>query len=260
MRANIQPLDPKHANPKLPDGEKHRAPGIREDASTLERLLLKMVGGLELRGLKPDRVRTFCHRWRACLYLLFRAGDKDFSVNEWTAKRPYDLPSRIWSPEQKEVLDTVAKGISNGDANVCTKDRFLFVTGGPGTGKTEVVIHAAVNAVKEGCRVLIACPVGALIKTYKEKLPPHEEITVETIHSSFRITRKADEQYVPLGRLRHYDLIIFDEISQQDPMVWNRVRIALAELTPGPFVAFVGDFQQLQPASGKSTLQTTFET
>ena len=39
------------------------------------------------------------------------------------------------------------------DANVQPTSRYLLVTGGPGTGKTEVVIHAAVEAAAQGCRM-----------------------------------------------------------------------------------------------------------
>ena len=73
---------------------------------------------------------------------------------------------------------------------------------------------------------------------------------METIHLVFRITRERDQEYIPSGRLRHYDLMIFDEVSQIDAFVWhNRLRVALGELSPCPFVVFVADFQQLQPVA-----------
>ncbi len=253
LEANIPARDPKHRDP-VRTLERHR-----DDAVVLEWLLRTMHRDLFLRGLKPDRLKTFDLRIRACFYLMIKAEEPGFRIEEWTAKRPLKLPQRKWSTDQQAVIDGINAGVSVSDANVSVNSRYLMVTGGPGTGKTEVVIHAAVEAAAQGCHVLIACPVGALIKTYKEKLPPNDNIVVETIHSSFRITRRRDEQYIPPGRLRHYDLIIFDEISQQDPEVWAQVRVALAEMAPGPFVCFVGDFQQLQPVGGKSTLQAALE-
>ena len=99
--------------------------------------------------------------------------------------------------------------------------RALFVTGGPGTGKTEVVLQCALNAATESTKVLIVCPIGPLVAAYRKRIPPGTNIVVETIHSSFKITRRADQVFVPPGRFRHFDLIIFDEISQQDAHVWG---------------------------------------
>ena len=147
----------------------------------------------------------------------------------------------------------------NDDANVAVHTRQLFVTGGPGTGKTEVILQCALSANEEGSRVLIACPIGPLVAMYRKRIPPKSEIVVETIHSSFKITRVADEIHIPPGRLRNYDLIIFDEVSQQDDHVWTQVRDSLAELVPGPFVVFVGDFQQLQPISGEPLLHDALQ-
>ena len=86
------------------------------------------------------------------------------------------------------------------------------------------------------------------------RLPPNNLIAIETVHSAFKVTRKRDEQYNPPGRLRHYDLIILDEVSQIDQEVWRCLQTALAELHPCPFVVFVGDFQQLQPVHGEHAL------
>ena len=46
--------------------------------------------------------------------------------------------------------------------------RWMHITGGPGTGKTEDIIHAAYRAAEVGARVLILCPTGALVHAYKE--------------------------------------------------------------------------------------------
>ena len=107
--------------------------------------------------------------------------------------------------------------------------------------------------------MLIACPIGPLVAMYRKRIPPKNEIVVETIHSPFKITRAADEIYIPPGRLRNYDLIIFLEMSQQGDHVWSQVRDSLAELMPGPFVVFVCDFQQLQPISREPLLHDALQ-
>jgi nucleoside-triphosphatase THEP1 len=167
------------------------------------------------------------------------------------------MPPRIWSDEQAEMLKVVREGVVVEDANVDKHKRTLLVTGKPGAGKTEAVCACAVEAAEKGERVLIACPIGALVDTYRQKLPPNENIVVETVHSSHRITRRADEQYVPPGRLRTFDLIIYDEVSQLEASVWNMVKVAIEELNPHPFVCLVGDFKQLQPAFGEAELKET---
>ena len=82
---------------------------------------------------------------------------------------------------------------------------------------------------------------------------------METVHAAFRITRDADAAYVPPGRLRHYDLIVIDEVSQIEAAVWRKLKTRLGELSLCPFVAFVGDFQQLQPLQGGPELQAALE-
>ena len=87
--------------------------------------------------------------------------------------------------------------------------------------------------------------------TYKERLPPSEFICIETLHSAFCVARRADAKtYAPPGRLRHFDLIIIDEGSQVENLVWRKLLMAILELPQKPFVAIAADFQQLQPVTG----------
>ena len=100
----------------------------------------------------------------------------------------------------------------------------MHITGGPGTGKTEFLIHAAYRAAESGCRVLLLCPTGALAHAYKERLPPADQIVVETLRSGVAIARKTDRNtYAPPGRLRRYDLIFIDEASLITDDIWGRL-------------------------------------
>lgn len=228
-----------------------RLPAFNNDTNKLKQCVLE---DFNYRGLSKDRIRTFNCRVDAGHYLIQHVHSAE-EASAWSAKRIFEAPVREWSPQQQEVLDTIAIGLNTTDADALRDtDRCLHVTGSPGTGKTEVVIQAAINAAADGCRVLIGAPIGVLVSQYRSRLPPCEEIVVETIHSAFRITRDRDAEYIPPGRLRHFDLIIFDEISQIDAEVWRKLQTGLSELRPYPFIVFVGDFQQLQPIDGKQPL------
>ena len=74
------------------------------------------------------------------------------------------------------------------------------------------------------------------------RLPDIEGIVVETIHSSFQVSRAADlGTYASPGRVRSYDLVILEERSQTDDVVGEIVFTALQGLPQRPIVAFAGD-------------------
>ncbi|CAE7271115.1 PIF1 [Symbiodinium sp. CCMP2592] len=219
-------------------------------------LLARIETELILRGLTQDRIATFKARVQACALLLCAVRDGREDANLWQARSVAAPPRRIWSKEQQQVLQLVHEGTTISDAATMEKaHRILQVAGGPGTGKTEVIIAAVRQALEDGCRVLIAGPIGLLVSMYRLRLPNLQNLTMETVHSAFRITREADAAYVPPGRLRHYDLIVIDEVSQIEASVWRKLKTGLGELSPSPFIVFVGDFQQLQPLHGGPELQ-----
>ena len=81
-------------------------------------------------------------------------------------------------PQQKqEVLDTIQEGLNVTDANdLDVSQRVLQVTGGPGTGKTEVVIAAALAASEKGFHVLAGAPEGLLLSMYRPGAPIFAEL------------------------------------------------------------------------------------
>ena len=222
----------------------------------IARLLEALDAELLFRGLSTDRVMTCKARISASHVLLLAVRDGQADPSLWSARNIHVAPQRQWSVEQRRVLDAISAGINVADEqDLKATERVLRVTGGPGTGKTEVVIAAAQQAIDAGCRVLIAGPIGLLVSMYRQRLVAGDQLTMETLHSSFKVTREADAQYIPPGRLRAYDLIILDEVSQVDAHAWGQIKTALAELHPRPFVVLVGDFQQLQPISGPHQLR-----
>ena len=139
--------------------------------------------------------------------------------------------------------------------------RLVCVGGDPGTGKTETMIHACYKAALNGAHVLILCPTRTLVHAYRDRVPDHPNIVVETIHSALVLKRHYDEnvQYCPPSRLRRYDLIVIDEVSQIDDYVLDKLRMAFAELPQRPLILFSGDFHQLGPMGTRSIIQWIVE-
>ena len=77
------------------------------------------------------------------------------SVEAWRATRDVTLRPMTWSEKQSEFLDIVASRINVRDSSDMAggSSRWMHITGGPGTGKTETTIHAANRAAEAGARV-----------------------------------------------------------------------------------------------------------
>ena len=108
------------------------------------------------------------------------------------------VQAREWSAGQQAALSSIRAGVLTCDANARGGSRFLYLCGEPGSGKSEVIVQAAIEAAKNGQNDLILCPTGCLVHSYRERLPDTDYIVVETIHTGFAISRKAD------GRAVHY--------------------------------------------------------
>ena len=167
---------------------------------------------------------------------------------------------RRWSAGQAKLLQLVRDGISIDDANVLSAasvlSRFIYVKGEPGAGKSEAIVYAAAEAAKRGAHVLIGCPLGVQVSAYRDRLPADEKIVCETIHSAWRVSRKADAAtYNPPSRLRAYEVIFIDEAPQIDDRVWTCLIRAVLELPQKPLVVFIGDLSQLEPIRGGSLLR-----
>ena len=104
--------------------------------------------------------------------------------------------SKEWHPKQQEALDRIKERTTIDDEEVKkTTQRFLYLKGRPGSGKTAVLIEGAVRAAKDGLTVLIVCPTGALVCSLKKLLPEFdgvERIHVDTIHSVLKYKRDRD--------------------------------------------------------------------
>ena len=157
--------------------------------------LRNVIRDLLCRGFTQNQITTFAYRFFATQRLLMQLKAGTLNSIEWNLKRCTELPSRTWSPEQQRALDVIAGALNVCDAND-RGGRFFVMEGTPGSGKTEVLVHAATRAAMDGADVLICCPCCQLITIYKERLPPSAKIVVSSIHSAWRI-REAQQGYDP---------------------------------------------------------------
>ena len=111
-------------------------------------------------------------------------------------------------------------------------------------------------------RVLILCPTGQLVASYRQRLPEHEHVRVDTIHAGMAIYREPESlvEHSPPSALRGYDLILIDECSQLDNFIAQKIVHALMELPQKPFIAYAADDQQLQPVGSGGRMQRYCET
>ena len=159
-----------------------------------------------------------------------------------------------WSTQQQKVLNRIREGTSIDDEEAKQKStRWSYVSGAPGSGKSALILEGAVAAAKAGLHVLIVCPTGQLVHSFKAQLPDVdgiENISIDTIQGVLDYQRPGKDRQVrwaPPTALRRYDLILVDEASQYDDREWDRFFTSVREQPHLPYCVVVADFQQLQP-------------
>ena len=193
----------------------------RACSTDCEEYLLRVVAQhMRFAGSTEDRVCTQRCRLLAALHLsrkAFRASPADLAglQHKWdTVVRGRSFSAApAWSPDQVRFFDFVREqqGIDcvwQFDANM--QKRRCFLSGAPGTGKSEVLVHAAKLVVDLGGRVLFLAPTGALVHSYLDRLPDDESIYVDTVHAALRFSRRTDRERVqcnPPSRLQSFDAI-----------------------------------------------------
>ena len=215
---------------------------------------------LQYRGMRDDRLRCFYWKQEANFLLYERVCRcKDEAEYErlrqcWdTVNRPKYRDFK-WSPKQAEALAKIEEGVSHEDEEAKRNSkRWLYVNGSPGSGKSAVILEAALRAARKGLRVLIVCPTGQLVHAFKAMLPDVdgiENIQIDTIQGVLKYKRPGKDgkvKWSPPSALRRIDLILSDEGSQYDDTEWERFYTSIREQPHSPYSVVVSDFQQLQP-------------
>jgi hypothetical protein len=200
---------------------------------------LQLCFGFELANrTSKSRRETFAHRLKAlaklCDYIEREPGARAQKLAQWNRVHRVVLQARVWSEGQASVLSALRAATQVADANVArVRSQYLFLQGEPGSGKSEVFVHAAVEAAAADLHVLILCPTGTLVHSYRDRLPASDNIAVDTVHSALAINAasgQGDVAYTPPRRMRRYDLILLDEASQLEDPVTNLLFMCLREL------------------------------
>ena len=247
---------PHVGRPQRPDAITPNQPVFEHSAEACNYFLRAVHNDLSMR-FSEERCSTFkMHvfaKW-SLLRGLSRTTDLQTQMKAWNDMPIKTVTEPPWSDDQKEVLKAINQRLNPEDVYEAYEgqNQPIYLGGDPGTGKSEVMIHAAYRGAEQGFKVLIMCPTGALVHAYRERLPTHHNIAVETIHSATVIIRAHDEvvKYSPPSRLRKYDLFIIDEASQIDDPIAERLRMAFAELPHHWLLIVAADYRQLQPMEG----------
>ena len=114
------------------------------------------------------------------------ADEGDIADSEFTVSIPVPYAAAGYSPPLNSEGKEISKSL-----------RWLYVSGAPGSGKTEVLIHLACTWGKK-IRVLIICPTGANVFNFKSRIPEDmlENIRVDTLHGVLGYKRGTDNNRV----------------------------------------------------------------
>ena len=122
---------------------------------------------LQYRGWRDDRISSFHHKQNANFLLYQRvvacsdSHEYDMLRQSWdTLNRP-KYEGKPWHDKQLKVFQLVHQALSYDDEEQKRKSqRWLYVCGPPGSGKSAVILEAALRCIKMDLQVLIVCPTG----------------------------------------------------------------------------------------------------
>ena len=150
---------------------------FQSDRESFEYVLKLASSDVQYGGFREDRVLTFQLKQEANFLLFEKVRSCDDPHRYEAYRQAWELNNRPklrdfqWSPEQKEAIDLIKAGLSHEDENErADSNRWLYVNGPPGSGKSAVLLHLAVWA-SQFMQVLIICPTGLLVHQHKSRIP-----------------------------------------------------------------------------------------
>jgi exodeoxyribonuclease V alpha subunit len=133
--------------------------------------------------------------------------------------------------------------------------QFCVISGGPGTGKTTIVLRLLQSLFQQAadCRVALAAPTGkaAARLQYVITDKEHDTIQVKTLHRLLGISSNNEQGRYNAERPLPFDVIIVDEASMIDISLMAKLLQALAPTTR---LVLLGDSQQLASVESGAVL------
>ena len=214
---------------------------------------------MELEAHSAAHIETILHKVRAQRRLVQRYlsgeldGVEEVSASEAESTGCQGLEDGKLTRSQKRLVREMDKQLENAltalqavdDAalEACIaaagKQKMLFASGPPGTGKTFAVHEQIRKWQRKGARVLFTLPTGQLAS---EMRAVHPRIDVDTSHGAFRFHRDLQEA---AGVLTQYELAITDEVSMLTAEQFERIAALWKYAEQLPCVVLMGDFWQL---------------
>ena len=129
--------------------------------------------------------------------------------------------------------------------------RPILITGNPGSGKFHTILASVSHLVQQDVNIMIATPTGFLASGYCAQTD--DEVTCDTVHSSFSIPVLPTEPRKVNWSLSRFDLIVIDELSMISETIFEHILSTLSKLLFHPVLLLSGDAAQQQPFVREAT-------
>ena len=197
-------------------------------------------------------------------------------------KSPFVLNDRKlslskWSVQINRVLNTILKKIEKIPKKLNEKNKLLqiknifefsnivFLQGGPGTGKTTLIINFILHSLKNDCflNIGLAAPTGKATSRLKESLNKQKDIFLsksldqiecQTLHKW--IFNSKNKAFKLKFKLKELDIFIIDEMSMVNI---DMIELIFDLLPKDCKIILVGDRNQLSPVKNSSIWNYLFE-
>ena len=132
-----------------------------------------------------------------------------------------------------------------------TKETALAILGFPGSGKTYTVLRLVKAALALELSVAVATPAAKLLGLYRRHFG--DALSLDTVHAHFGIDAGDNTMKIQTS-LSKFHLIIVDELSMLPEAIVDHILATWKALSRWFLLVFVGDFCQLEPVGGASSV------